>query len=102
MCKAGNLTGSQGVIIPESNVMNLMLKDEIIDSVKQKQFHVFTVNNIDEGIEILTGIQVGKINDDGTFEKDSINYRADQKIKMFSEKFREKPEHNRVCQENIY
>ncbi len=102
ICKESGLTGSQGVIIPESNVMNLMLKDEIIDSVKQKLFHIFAVNNIDEGIEILTGIKAGKINDDGTFEKDSINYRADQKIKMFSEKFREKPEHNRVCQENIY
>ncbi len=102
ICKESGLTGSQGVIIPESNVMNLMLKDEIIDSVKQKLFHIFAVNNIDEGIEILTGIKAGKINDDGTFEKDSINYRADQKIKMFSEKFRAKPEHNRVCQENIY
>jgi len=102
ICKESGLTGSQGVIIPESNVMNLMLKDEIIDSVKQKLFHIFAVNNIDEGIEILTGMKAGKINDDGTFEKDSINYRADQKIKMFSEKFREKPEHNRVCQENIY
>ena len=90
ICKESGLTGSQGVIIPESNVMNLMLKDEIIDSVKQKLFHIFAVNNIDEGIEILTGMKAGKINDDGTFEKDSINFRADQKIKMFSEKFREK------------
>lgn len=86
VCKSVGLTGEQGVIIPESNVKNLMLKDEIIEAVKQSKFHVYKVKNVDEGIEILTGCKAGKEKPDGTFEKDSIYYKIDNKIKEFSKK----------------
>ncbi|MCL5070945.1 MAG: AAA family ATPase [Actinobacteria bacterium] len=88
ICKAKGLTGEQGVIIPKSNVRNLVLKDEVIKAVKEKKFHIYSVRTIDEGIEILTGLRAGKLKTDGTFEKDSINYKVDSKIKEFMEKYK--------------
>lgn len=88
ICKVKGLTGEQGVIIPKSNVRNLMLKDEVIKAVREKKFHIYSVRTIDEGIEILTGVKAGKLKSDGTFEKDSINFKVDNKIKEFIEKYK--------------
>jgi len=90
-CEAG-LTGQQGVIIPAANIRNLMLKDEVIDSVRKGLFHIFAVNTIDEGIEILTGIKSGNLNDEGSFEEGSINYFIDKKIRHFTDKLKESPQ----------
>ena len=55
MCKARGLNGKQGVMIPASNVSNLMLRQEVIDAVACGQFHIWSVISIEEGIEVLTG-----------------------------------------------
>jgi len=60
ICSLNGLTGDQGVIIPESNVTNLMLKDEVIDAVKEGKFHIYSVRKIEEGLELLTGITAGE------------------------------------------
>ncbi|RPI74820.1 MAG: ATP-dependent protease, partial [Desulfobacteraceae bacterium] len=62
-CKNAGLTGDQGVIIPESNVKDLMLRKEVVEAVKNNQFHVYAVKTVDEGIEILTGQPADKVND---------------------------------------
>ena len=59
VCKAKGLNGEQGVMIPESNVQNLMLKEEVLDAVKAGQFNIYSVKSIDEGIEVLTGTKAG-------------------------------------------
>lgn len=59
ICKDRGLTGRQGVIIPQQNVCNLMLHDEVVDAVKAGQFHIWAVRHISEGIEILTGESAG-------------------------------------------
>ncbi|MBQ8691606.1 MAG: AAA family ATPase, partial [Synergistaceae bacterium] len=59
-CKINGLTGSQGVMIPAVNARNLMLNDEVIDAVRAKKFNIWTVDNIDEGIELLTGVKADK------------------------------------------
>jgi lon-related putative ATP-dependent protease len=92
VCKAKGLTGEQGVIIPESNVQNLMLKEEIIEAVKGGSFHIYPVRTIDEGIEILTGAKAGSRQMDGTFEKDSINDRVDMCLKNMADRLKEFPE----------
>ncbi|NLI98374.1 AAA family ATPase [bacterium] len=56
ICKAKGLTSNQGVMIPESNLENLMLKEEVVDAVRKGEFHIWTVGSIEEGIEILTGV----------------------------------------------
>jgi len=92
VCKAKDLTGKQGVIIPESNVQNLMLKEEIVDAAKAKKFHIYPVKTIDEGIEILTGIKAGTRRADGAFQKETVNYLVDKRLKEMAEKLREFPE----------
>jgi len=62
VCKIKGLTGKQGVMIPRANVKNLMLKEEIVQAVKEGKFHIRAVENIDEGIEILTGMEAGSFN----------------------------------------
>ena len=93
VCKAKGLTGSQGVIIPASNIEDLMLKQEIGNAVTKKKFRIFAVKTIDEGIELLTGVKSGRKTKPG-FEKDSINYRVVQKLAEYAKKMKgfSKPE----------
>ncbi len=80
VCKIKGLNGEQGVIIPQQNVKNLMLPEEIIDAVKAGTFHIYSVKNIDEGIEILTGVEAGEMNPDGTYTKDSVYDKVNRKL----------------------
>jgi predicted ATP-dependent protease len=89
VCKAKGLTGKQGVMIPESNVQNLMLKEEVVDAVKEGKFHMYSVKTIDEGIEVLTGVKAGERLKDGTFEEGTVNYRVNERLKSMAEKLRE-------------
>lgn len=73
VCKAKGLTGDQGVVIPASNQEDLMLKEEVVEAIGDGDFHVYACSTIDEGIEVLTGIEAGSRKDDGTYPPDSIN-----------------------------
>jgi len=84
LCKARGLTGTQGVIIPEQNIKNLVLKDEVIEAVREGKFHIYPVKTIDEGIEILTGIPAGKRLKSGHFEKGSIHERVYNKLRQYA------------------
>jgi lon-related putative ATP-dependent protease len=87
VCKAKGLTGKQGVVIPRANVDDLMLKQEIVDAVTKKKFHIYAVKTIDEGIELLTGIKAGRKLKTG-FEKNSINYRVAQRLAGYASKMK--------------
>lgn len=91
VCKAKGLTGQQGVMIPESNMQNLMLKEEIVEAVKAGKFHIYSAKTIDEGIEVLTGTKAGERRQDGTFEPGTVNHRADKQLKDMAEKLKEFP-----------
>ena len=91
VCKFRGLNGEQGVMIPESNVQNLMLKEEVLDAVKAGQFNIFSVKTIDEGIEVLTGARAGQRQLDGIYEKDTINYLVDQALQVMADKLKEYP-----------
>ena len=86
ICKMRGFNKKHGVIIPIQNVRNLHLSDEIIESVKNGDFHIYAINTIDEGIELLTGVPAGKKNKDGTFPAGSINYLVYEKLKSYAEK----------------
>ena len=85
VCKSRGLDGSHGVIIPVQNVRNLHLSNEVIESVKNKEFHIYAISTIDEGIEILTGVPAGKKNKDGKFPAGTIKYLAYEKLKKYAE-----------------
>ena len=84
VCKAKGLTGEQGVMIPASNVSNLMLKQEILEAVQADKFHIWSVDSIAEGIEVLTGLPAG-VQEDGSFAPGSVYSRADQRLANMAE-----------------
>ena len=90
VCKNRGLDGSHGVIIPIQNVMNLHLSDEVIESVKNGDFHIYAISSLDEGIEILTGVPAGKKNKDGNFPAGTIKYLAYEKLKHYNENAKNK------------
>jgi ATP-dependent Lon protease len=83
VCRHQGLTGKQGVMIPHQNVKELMLREEIVKAVKQKKFHIYPVETIDQGIEILTGMKAGKRNKSG-YEDGTINNLVDQKLAEYA------------------
>jgi lon-related putative ATP-dependent protease len=89
VCKEKGLTGNQGVLIPESNAQNLMLKDEVIEAVEAGKFHIYSVQTIKDGIELLTGIPAGKKQTDGSYPTDSIFGRVDKRLREMADIMRE-------------
>ena len=85
VCKEKGLNEENGVLIPYQNIKNLTLSDEIVEAVKSGKFHIYPVNSIDEGIEILTGIPAGKQNEDGTYEEGTINYLVYKKLEKYAQ-----------------
>jgi len=88
VCKARGLTGSQGVIIPVSNVKHLMLRDEIVGAVQEGIFHIYAVSTIDEGIALLTGKEVGEKMEDGMYPEGTVNWAVQHKIWELAAKVR--------------
>ncbi len=84
ICKRKGLNGKQGVIIPEKNVKHLMLKKEIIDSVKEGKFHIWPISKVEEGIEILTGMKAGELQPDGTYPEGTLFRKVDDRLKEFA------------------
>ncbi|HJY84078.1 MAG TPA: ATP-binding protein [Candidatus Binatia bacterium] len=66
VCQVHGLTGQQGVLIPASNVRNLVLRADVIEAVAQGQFHIYPIRTIDEGIALLTGVRAGTVEEEGT------------------------------------
>ncbi len=79
-CRISGLTGDQGVIIPRRNVQNLMLGQDIIDAVDEGKFHIWAIDTIDEGIEILTGVAAGEPDESGCYSPGSIHGKAMAKL----------------------
>jgi lon-related putative ATP-dependent protease len=86
ICKLKGLDGRHGVMIPETNVRHLMLKEEVVKAVKAGKFHIWAVASIDEGIEILTGKKAGVKDKKGEYPKGTINYLVDKKLKEYMER----------------
>ena len=85
VCKSKGLNGENGVIIPIQNVKNLNLSDEIIKAVEDGKFHIYPISSIDEGIEVLTGMKSGKLLETGEYEKNSINYLVQKKLRKYAQ-----------------
>lgn len=85
LCKKRGLTGDQGVLIPVSNVKELVLNDEVVDAVKNGMFHIYPIKHIDEGLELLLNYPAGEKDENGLYPEDSIHGRAYQKLKAFAE-----------------
>ena len=73
LCKLRGLNGGHGVIIPRRNVKNLMLRQEVVDAVKEGTFIIYPISKVEEGLEILTGMKAGETGDDGTYPEGTVN-----------------------------
>jgi len=89
VCQALGLTGDQGVLIPKSNVRNLMLGDDIREAMADGRFHIFPVSTIDQGIALLTGAPAGTLSAKGLYTKGSINAQVVDRLVYLGEKARE-------------
>lgn len=89
ICQDRGLTGDQGVLIPKANVKNLMLRQDVIDAVSDKMFHIYPIETIEQGIEVLTGIPAGEMDEEGSFPEDSINHRVIARLEEMAETQRE-------------
>jgi predicted ATP-dependent protease len=81
VCKAKGLTGEQGVLIPKTNERHLMLKEEVVEAIQAGLFHVWSIETIEQGIEILTGIPAGGPGKNAAFVKGTVFYQVDQALK---------------------
>jgi predicted ATP-dependent protease len=88
VCRESGFTGQQGVIIPARNRKNLMLRQSVIDSVRASQFHVYEVDSVNEAMALLTGLEAGEREPDGTYPDGTINARVDQAVRQMGEVMR--------------
>jgi len=84
VCRAKGLTGTQGVLIPHQNVQNLMLRADVVDAVKAGKFHVYPVRTIDEGIEILTGVEAGVPDAKGDYPDGTVHGLVDRELQRLA------------------
>lgn len=92
LCRKRGLTGTQGVIIPVSNIKDLVLKEEVIEAVKEGVFHIYPISHIDEGIALLMGTPAGKKNRNGNFPAGSVHGKVMKKLKAFDQRAQGKEE----------
>ena len=87
VCKHEGLTGEQGVIIPRTNVGNLMLREDIRRAVDDGKFHIYAIDTVDDGIEILTGIPAGKADSKGNYPKGTVNYQVKKSLDEYYQRY---------------
>jgi predicted ATP-dependent protease len=85
LCEARGLTGRQGVLIPAANRRHLMLHERVRAAVADGRFHIYPVEHVDQGLELLTGTPAGARGDDGRFAAGSVHDRADRRLREFAE-----------------
>jgi len=88
VCRFSELTGDQGVIIPHQNVDELMLRHDVVEAVEAGQFHIWPVQTVDQGLEILTGNPAGVAEKNGEYPQGTINNRVNARLLELAEKNR--------------
>ena len=88
VCRLKGLTGDQGVVVPRTNLRNLMLRRDVVDAVKSGKFRIYAVGSIDEGIEVLTGVPAGQRDEQGRFPSGSINGLVEKCLAEYAAKVR--------------
>ncbi len=88
VCKQNGLTGEQGVLIPKSNLKNLMLKEEVVEACDKGHFHVYPVETIDEGFSLLSGYEAGKPNEDGIYPEGTFNRIVADQVKAYHDQYK--------------
>ncbi len=88
LCHQRGLTGDQGVLIPESNVRNLMLRPDVIEAVERGEFHIYAVATIEEGVELLMGMPAGEEDDEGNYPEGTLYALVKNKLDLYAERMK--------------
>lgn len=93
LCAARGLDGTHGVVVPRDNIKHLMLREDVVEAARDNKFSIYAVQDIDEAISVLTGVEAGKRANDGEFPKNTVNFKVEQQLvrlallrKKFSER----------------
>jgi len=89
VCRVLGLNGEQGVIVPADNVQHLMLREDVVEAVRQGRFHIYAISNVDQGIEVLTGRPAGERAPDGHYPEGSVNAAVEARLRELAEAVRE-------------
>jgi predicted ATP-dependent protease len=89
VCAARGLTGEQGVLIPSANVKHLMLRNNVVEACREGRFHVYAVDTVDQGIEVLTGVPAGEADENGEYPIGTVNRAVAARLAAFVRKARE-------------
>lgn len=85
VCKLNNLSGEQGIIMPERNVKHLMLRKDVIDAVKDGKFNIYAIDSVEDSIELLTGMPAGELQPDGNYPEGTLNFLVSARLDKLSE-----------------
>ncbi len=100
LCKERGLDGTHGVIIPKRNLKHLMLRQDVVEAVKNGKFFIYPIERVEEGLEILTGMPAGELLPDGSYPEGTINYLVMKRLTEISEALKEKKEEKEEKKEN--
>jgi predicted ATP-dependent protease len=88
LCRLDGLTGDQGVMIPHQNLRNLMLREDVVEAIREGKFHIYAVKTISEGLEVLTGYPAGEPQVDGTYPEGTVNYLVAKRLLELNQSMR--------------
>ncbi len=88
VCRSRGLTGTQGVVIPKSNVEDLMLRGEVVEAVEQGKFHIYAAETIEDGVRLLMGMEAGVQQDDGSYPEGSLFHLVEKKLDKYAEAYK--------------
>ena len=89
VCEERGLTGDQGVLIPAANTDNLMLRPDVVAAVEAGAFHIYPVETVDQGIELLTGMEAGTRDEQGAFPDGTLNAAVEARLRTFADRRRQ-------------
>ena len=96
VCRETGLTGDQGVLIPKANLRNLMLREDVVEAVREGKFHIHAVSRVEEGIELLTGVPAGEGDENGEYPKGTIYAKARAKLQEYAAKLKKNSKEQEV------
>lgn len=95
LCKVRGLDGTHGVVMPRKNVRHLMIKQEVVEAVKEGKFFIYAIDKVGEGMEIFTGLPMGELGEDGTYPEGTVNYLVAKRLAEISEAMKDKKDESK-------
>ncbi len=89
LCKQAGKLGAAGVLIPKTNERNLMLRQDVVEAIRAGEFNIYSADTVEDGVEVLTGVEAGSPDSRGNYPPDSVNGKVAKRLQEFAECYRE-------------